>query len=139
MGMRSSREAALSIIPRRTIPPLVSFGDYISEYLFAFPFHARAIRRVYGLPSFRRIYPLTPFDGAFDGPFHALVFKSRRSLLLAKNRAGRDVNRSVERARRVARCCVRNRVLSQTIVTCVNTHSCNSNTLLPFCFNSLSK
>lgn len=32
MGMRSS-QAALSIIPR-TIPPLVSFSDYISRYLF---------------------------------------------------------------------------------------------------------
>lgn len=47
----------------RTIPPLVSFGDYISEYLFAspFPFHAR-------LPSFRRIYPLARFPARSLSP-----------------------------------------------------------------------
>lgn len=46
MGMRDSRSGAFNY-SRRTIPPLVSFGDYIYEYLFAspFPFHARCFHR----------------------------------------------------------------------------------------------
>jgi len=42
MGTAQAREAALSIIPLRTIPPLVSFGDYISGYLFV-PFPVRLL------------------------------------------------------------------------------------------------
>lgn len=36
MGMRGSRSGAFNY-SRRTIPPLVSFGDYIYEYLFVSP------------------------------------------------------------------------------------------------------
>lgn len=44
MGMRGSRSGAFNY-SRRTIPPLVSSGDYIYEYLFASPFHARYFHR----------------------------------------------------------------------------------------------
>lgn len=71
MGMRSSSGAFNYSL--RTIPPLVSFGDYISEYLFA----ASRSRRPTPLFLFHRslaIYPLLliPFSPLRAAPLHSL-------------------------------------------------------------------
>lgn len=63
MGMRSSSGAFNYSL--RTIPPLVSFGDYISEYLFA---ASRSRRRPTPLFLFHRslaIYPIPLLNPPF--------------------------------------------------------------------------
>lgn len=81
--MRGSRSGAFNY-SRRTIPPLVSFGDYIYEYLFASPFHARHFHR------FAVSIRPTPFAAlALDRS----LLKSRRSFRKSR---GKSATWSVE-------------------------------------------
>lgn len=85
MGMRGSRSGAFNY-SRRTIPPLVSFGDYIYGYLFAFPhpFHARCFHR-------SAAYLSVPT------PFAALALKSLDETRKERDVAGRARCREVSR------------------------------------------
>lgn len=83
MGMRGSRSGAFNY-SRRTIPPLVSFGDYIYEYLFASPFHARYFHR--SAVSIRPT-PLSALALVLALDRSALLLKSRRSFRKSRGKS----------------------------------------------------